>query len=165
MEGRNRAENLLKKVFGVEVGFSFIVKTDFTESHHRFDQCGIVIYLDSDNWLKASVEYENDTYQHLGSVVTNDGYSDWATTASSPTDHSFGRPSCWAVSRSLRSSNKRPQRSGNESLTKPNTLSLLRGCCNEGTFSRSPLSRMPPCCFNHWREYSKTKWSLPRTCS
>ena len=61
--------------------FSFIVKTDFTESHHRFDQCGIAVYLDSDNWLKASVEYENDTYQHLGSVVTNDGYSDWATTA------------------------------------------------------------------------------------
>lgn len=38
------------------------------------------MYLDSENWLKASVEYENDTYQHLGSVVTNDGYSDWATT-------------------------------------------------------------------------------------
>ena len=37
--------------------FSFIVKTDFTESHHRFDQCGIVLYLDSDNWLKGSVEY------------------------------------------------------------------------------------------------------------
>ena len=26
--------------------FSFIVKTDFKESHHRFDQCGIVIYLE-----------------------------------------------------------------------------------------------------------------------
>ena len=61
--------------------FSFIVKTDFTQSHHRFDQCGIVMYLDSDNWLKASVEYENDRFQHLGSVVTNAGYSDWATTA------------------------------------------------------------------------------------
>jgi regulation of enolase protein 1 (concanavalin A-like superfamily) len=61
--------------------FSFIVKTDFSESHHRFDQCGIVLYLDSDNWLKASVEYENDEFQHLGSVVTNHGYSDWATTA------------------------------------------------------------------------------------
>ncbi|HCK88651.1 MAG TPA: hypothetical protein DHW39_07555 [Erysipelotrichaceae bacterium] len=61
--------------------FSFIVKTDFTESHHRFDQCGIVMYLDSDNWLKASVEYENEQFQHLGSVVTNHGYSDWATTA------------------------------------------------------------------------------------
>ena len=61
--------------------FSFIVKTDFSESHHRFDQCGIVLYLDSDNWLKGSVEYENEEYQHLGSVVTNNGYSDWATTA------------------------------------------------------------------------------------
>ena len=60
--------------------FSFIVKTDFRESHHRFDQCGIVMYLDSENWLKGSVEYENEEYQHLGSVVTNQGYSDWATT-------------------------------------------------------------------------------------
>mgnify|MGYP002854948418 FL=1 len=61
--------------------FSFWVKTDFTESHHRFDQCGIVLYLDSENWLKGSVEYENEAFQHLGSVVTNHGYSDWATTA------------------------------------------------------------------------------------
>lgn len=61
--------------------FSFTVKTDFTESCHRFDQCGIVMYLDSENWLKASVEYENENFQHLGSVVTNHGYSDWATTA------------------------------------------------------------------------------------
>lgn len=60
--------------------FSFTVQTDFSDSHHRFDQCGVVMYLDSDNWLKASVEYENDAYQYLGSVVTNDGYSDWATT-------------------------------------------------------------------------------------
>ncbi len=60
--------------------FSFTVRTDFSESHHRFDQCGIVMYLDSENWLKGSVEYENDTFQHLGSVVTNHGYSDWATT-------------------------------------------------------------------------------------
>ncbi len=60
--------------------FSFVVKTSFEESHHRFDQCGIVMYLDSENWLKASVEYENETFQHLGSVVTNHGYSDWATT-------------------------------------------------------------------------------------
>ncbi len=60
--------------------FSFVVKTEFQESHHRFDQCGIVMYLDSENWLKASVEYENEKFQHLGSVVTNNGYSDWATT-------------------------------------------------------------------------------------
>ena len=60
--------------------FSFVVRTEF-ESKHRFDQCGVVMYLDSDNWLKASIEYENESFQHLGSVVTNNGYSDWATTA------------------------------------------------------------------------------------
>ncbi len=59
--------------------FSFIVKTDFAESNQRFDQCGVVMYLDSENWLKASIEYENENFQHLGSVVTNNGYSDWAT--------------------------------------------------------------------------------------
>ena len=58
--------------------FSFIVKADF-EYQHRFDQCGVVMYLDSDNWLKGSIEYENEAFQHLGSVATNNGYSDWAT--------------------------------------------------------------------------------------
>ena len=59
--------------------FSFVVKTEF-KSEHRYDQCGVVMYLDSDNWIKGSIEYENETFQHLGSVVTNQGYSDWATT-------------------------------------------------------------------------------------
>ena len=36
--------------------FSFVAKADFTDSRHRFDQCGIVMYLNSENWLKASVE-------------------------------------------------------------------------------------------------------------
>ncbi len=60
--------------------FSFVVRTDFSGAKQRFDQCGIVMYLDSENWLKASVEYENEVFAHLGSVVTNLGYSDWATT-------------------------------------------------------------------------------------
>lgn len=38
------------------------------------------MYLDSDNWFKASIEYEDEKIQRLGSVVTNHGYSDWATT-------------------------------------------------------------------------------------
>ena len=41
--------------------FSFVVKTEFA-SEHRFDQCGIVMYLDSENWLKGSIEYENDKF-------------------------------------------------------------------------------------------------------
>ena len=69
-------------VFQVETTdkyFSFIVKTEF-ESTCRFDQCGVAMYLNSDNWFKASIEYENEKIQRLGSVVTNHGYSDWATT-------------------------------------------------------------------------------------
>lgn len=58
--------------------FSFIVKAAF-DSKLRFDQAGIVMYLDSNNWLKASLEYENDEIQRLGSVVTNNGYSDWSS--------------------------------------------------------------------------------------
>ena len=60
--------------------FSFVVKTDFSGAHQRFDQCGVVMYLDSENWIKASVEYEDGKIQHLGSVVTDQGWSDWATT-------------------------------------------------------------------------------------
>ena len=58
--------------------FSFVVKTDF-DTKVRYDQSGIVMYLDSDNWLKASMEFENDQIQRLGSVVTNNGYSDWSS--------------------------------------------------------------------------------------
>ena len=58
--------------------FSFTVRTEF-DTKVRYDQSGIVMYLDSENWLKASVEYENGIIQRLGSVVTNNGYSDWSS--------------------------------------------------------------------------------------
>ena len=59
--------------------FSFVVRTEF-DTKVRYDQSGVVMYLDSDNWLKASMEYENDQIQRLGTVVTNNGYSDWSST-------------------------------------------------------------------------------------
>ena len=55
------------------------MKTEF-DSKRRFDQCGVILYQNCDNWLKASIEYENNEFQRLGSVVTNHGYSDWSTT-------------------------------------------------------------------------------------
>ncbi len=67
--------------------FSFIVKAEF-DSEKIFDQCGVIIYQDSDNWFKASIEYQNEAYSQLGSVVTNDGFSDWATTDIS-SEHKF----------------------------------------------------------------------------
>ena len=58
--------------------FSFTIKVEYS-SKKRFDQAGVILYLDSQNWLKASVEYENKDISRLGSVVTNNGFSDWAT--------------------------------------------------------------------------------------
>lgn len=58
--------------------FSFVVKTEF-DTKVRYDQSGIIVYLDSENWIKASVEYENEKIQRLGCVVTNNGYSDWSS--------------------------------------------------------------------------------------
>ncbi|GAA0402483.1 DUF1349 domain-containing protein [Paenibacillus motobuensis] len=73
----DNAPALLFKI--IEPYFSFVVRTEF-DTKKQFDQCGIIVYQDSDNWFKASIEYENEEYQRLGSVVTNNGYSDWATT-------------------------------------------------------------------------------------
>lgn len=58
--------------------FSFTVKTEF-EYAEIYDQCGIAIYQDSENWVKAGIEFQNEQTSWLGSVVTNQGYSDWAT--------------------------------------------------------------------------------------
>ncbi len=59
--------------------FSFTVRVSFNYQR-MFDQCGVIIYLNSENWFKASIEYENGSFSRLGSVVTHNGYSDWATT-------------------------------------------------------------------------------------
>jgi len=60
---------------------------DFSVSAHltfkpntTYDQCGLLVRVDHENWIKVSIEYENATISKLGSVVTNLGYSDWATT-------------------------------------------------------------------------------------
>lgn len=74
-----RNDNAPALQFESDTNFTFTVKVNF-DYKSLFDQCGIIIYLDSENWLKASVEYENEMFSKLGSVVTNLGYSDWATT-------------------------------------------------------------------------------------
>ncbi|MCX6224017.1 MAG: DUF1349 domain-containing protein [Bacteroidia bacterium] len=63
----------------IEGDFTFVVKSDF-DAVNQYDQCGIILYLNQDNWVKASIEYENQEFARLGSVVTNFGFSDWAST-------------------------------------------------------------------------------------
>lgn len=43
-----------------------------------FDQCGLFIYQDKNNWMKSGIEYQSNGFQQLFSVVTNNGYSDWS---------------------------------------------------------------------------------------
>jgi regulation of enolase protein 1 (concanavalin A-like superfamily) len=51
---------------------------------NAYDQCGLFVRCDEENWIKVSAEYENPHLSRLGSVVTNLGYSDWATTDIKP---------------------------------------------------------------------------------
>lgn len=58
--------------------FSIVTHVTF-QPQAQYDQCGLMVRADAKNWIKASTEYENEQVSRLGSVVTNLGYSDWAT--------------------------------------------------------------------------------------
>lgn len=73
-----RNDNAPALLFESEENFTFTVRVDFAYKR-IFDQCGLIIYINSENWFKASIEYQNTAFSRLGSVVTNSGYSDWAT--------------------------------------------------------------------------------------
>lgn len=74
-----RRDNGHAFVMPLAESFSFSVVVEFFPAS-QYDQCGIILYADADNWAKVSVEYEDDDFSRMGSVVTNLGYSDWATT-------------------------------------------------------------------------------------
>lgn len=58
--------------------FGLETSVEFTPTM-QYDQCGLMIRVDSENWIKCSTEFEDSQVSRLGSVVTNLGYSDWAT--------------------------------------------------------------------------------------
>lgn len=51
------------------------------ESASAFEQCGIMLRLDVNNWFKLSVMSERSENPMLASSLTNEGYSDLATVA------------------------------------------------------------------------------------
>lgn len=57
---------------------SFTVRAQFAY-RRRYDQAGILLWVDEQNWFKAAIEHENASHGRLGSVLTTRGYSDWAT--------------------------------------------------------------------------------------
>lgn len=72
---RDDGHCLLTKQTG---NFSLMAHVEF-HPQEKYDQCGLMVCGDSENWIKVSTEYENDKYGRLGSVATNLGFSDWAT--------------------------------------------------------------------------------------
>lgn len=74
-----RVNNAPALVMETDADFSFSVTAEF-QYKELYDQCGVLVYHDEENWFKASIEFENASISRLGSVVTNLGYSDWATT-------------------------------------------------------------------------------------
>jgi regulation of enolase protein 1 (concanavalin A-like superfamily) len=58
--------------------FSLMAHVEF-RPRETYDQCGLMVRVDRENWIKVSTEYESEKYSRLGSVVTNLGFSDWAT--------------------------------------------------------------------------------------
>jgi uncharacterized protein len=62
----------------VEGDFTLETCVEFAP-RHQYDQCGLMIRIDAENWIKVSTEFETATHSRLGSVVTNQGWSDWAT--------------------------------------------------------------------------------------
>ena len=63
---------------GVSDDFSLETWVEFSP-RAQYDQCGLMVRLDAENWIKASVELEDAALSRLGCVVTNLGFSDWST--------------------------------------------------------------------------------------
>jgi len=66
----------------VEVVGDFVCTVSVTaRPSARYDQAGLMVLVpgSAGDWLKTSVEFIPDGPSHLGSVVTNGSFSDWAT--------------------------------------------------------------------------------------
>ena len=50
-----------------------------SQPRHQYDQAGLMVCLDAECWIKTSAEFELDSPDQLGVVVTHHGYSDWST--------------------------------------------------------------------------------------
>jgi len=58
----------------------FVITTKLTSKPvNQYDQAGLMIRYSNTCWLKTSVEFEPGNFNHLGAVVTNQGFSDWST--------------------------------------------------------------------------------------
>lgn len=57
--------------------FTFTAKWRFSQLR-PYEQCGIMLRIDENNWIKATVMYDTPQRMMVGTSVTQNGYSDWA---------------------------------------------------------------------------------------
>ena len=55
--------------------FSFVVRTDFTESHHRFDQCGVVDNLEQIKQFLGYIISQDDVLEAMTAALKKQGDS------------------------------------------------------------------------------------------
>ena len=133
--------------------FSVLTHVEF-QPQEQYDQCGLIVRLDDKNWIKASTEYEDARTSRLGSVVTNLGYSDWATQ-----DISSNHREMWY----------RMSKRGNDFLIESSTdgqdwlqmriahLHALKEQLQVGLYACSPIGKAFWCSFSYLR-FSDNRW-------
>lgn len=61
-----------------EVSRDFSFEATFSANYQRlYDQAGVMLFVDGENWLKCGVEF-TDGAMHFSVVVTRDDQSDWS---------------------------------------------------------------------------------------
>ena len=60
-----------------EDDFSFAAKWSLSEIT-PYNQCGVMLRVDANNWIKAAIIYDSPQRPMIGTSVTQNGYSDWA---------------------------------------------------------------------------------------
>jgi hypothetical protein len=58
--------------------FTMTIRCTF-DYREMFDQCGIILYLDGNNWFKAGVEVASPSFSRIFSAATNFGHTDYAS--------------------------------------------------------------------------------------
>jgi len=136
--------------------FSLMTHVEF-QPREKYDQCGLMVRIDQQNWIKVSTEYESAQVSRLGSVVTNLGYSDWATQDIA----SNYREMWYRISR--RGSDFHLESSydgGTWFQLRITHLHKLTTDCEIGVYACSPIGKEFRCCFKTV-EISDNAWLVP----
>jgi regulation of enolase protein 1 (concanavalin A-like superfamily) len=134
-------------VYALRVAGDFTLETRVRWTPRtQYDQCGLMVRAGPETWLKCSVEYEDERLGRLGSVVTNLGWSDWATQDVG----SEVRAMSWRVSR--RRDDFLVEWAADGADWRQLRVAHLHGCpaaLDAGPYACSPVGERFTCVFEH----------------